>query len=332
MKDKVILRLGLGGQHAGIAEAVVIVELGIGGPFGGERRIGHHCVKLTVAELVFLQRVAVLNVKIAVLDSVQEHIHSGQVKRRGVLFLAENFVRITASGRAEQERATTAGRIVHIFETGLAGNHNLRENLAHLLRRIELSGFLTGSGGELTNHIFIGISENVYVLRIVQPEINAVERYQYIADKPVFVISGLAQFRGGQVNIGEQTAEIIHTLVPDGTVFYLLEATLQLRKDILFVGDAFNNGRVQEFRFNEIPEVIHTDLPDFAFEFFLIRRPRLLECEPVLAQLVIEVQFNFLGQVLIENESQGEIHKVPCGHISSQFVGYIPKLGAQSLL
>ena len=200
------------------------------------------------------------------------------------------------------------------------------------MRCIELPGFLAGAGGELSNHILVGVTQDINILCFAEAEINTIQCNKHVTDKTVLVIGGFAELRRSQVNIGEKATEVIATLVAYGAVFNLFQTALQLGQDILLVADTLNDGRVQELRLDEIAKVFHADALDFRFQFFLVRGPGLLEGEAVLAELVVDVQLNLLGEVLVENESEGKIHEVTGAHVSTEFIGNVPKLGTESLL
>ena len=68
--------------------------------------------------------------------------------------------------------------------------------MADLLRSVEFPCLLSRSGGELTDHIFICISEYVNILRILKTKVDAVECKKDIADELVLVIGSLAEFWG----------------------------------------------------------------------------------------------------------------------------------------
>ena len=65
-----------------------------------------------------------MNVKVLVLYSVEDHVHSGEVKGRWILFLTKNLISISFTGSAEQQRTTATGRIVDGLEPCLSGNHD----------------------------------------------------------------------------------------------------------------------------------------------------------------------------------------------------------------
>ena len=70
VKDEGVVCFGFWSQDTGLAETIIVVELGICRPLSRERRICYYGIKLTVAEFVFLQSVTVLDVEITVLHAV----------------------------------------------------------------------------------------------------------------------------------------------------------------------------------------------------------------------------------------------------------------------
>ena len=79
-------------------------------------------------------------------------------------------------------------RVVNCFQPLFTRNDDFGQNLAHFLRRIKLTCLFTRSSSELTNHIFVGIAQYVDVLRLFQPEVDAVQCDEYVANQPVFVV------------------------------------------------------------------------------------------------------------------------------------------------
>ena len=137
--------------------------------------------------------------------------------------MSEDAVCLTTAGCTKQQRTRATSGVIDILQTGFASGHNLCQYLADLLRSVELASLLACSGSKLTYHVFVGITEDVNVTGIFQSEVNAIQCYQYVTDKSVLVISRLAKFGRSKVNIREQTAKIILTLLSDGAVLNLFQ-------------------------------------------------------------------------------------------------------------
>ena len=76
--------LALRSKFAILIETLVLHEVHIGRPVCRIRRIGNLNTELHVPEVVMLQGITVIDVKVAIRDSAQNHVHSGEViSRRG---------------------------------------------------------------------------------------------------------------------------------------------------------------------------------------------------------------------------------------------------------
>lgn len=103
VEDKGVVGFRFRCQNTRFAETVVVVELRRSTPVGRERRIGDNGIELLVAKSVGFECVAVLNIEVVVLDTVQQHIHASKVEGRRVLLLPEQTVGLSATGSTEQQ-------------------------------------------------------------------------------------------------------------------------------------------------------------------------------------------------------------------------------------
>ena len=93
----------------------------------------------------------------------------------------------------EQQRTTTTSWVIDIAQTSVTDGYNLCQDTAHFLRCVELTCFLASTSGKLANHILVGITENIYLLRCFYTEIYVIKCKKYITDQSVLVIGSLAQ-------------------------------------------------------------------------------------------------------------------------------------------
>ena len=150
-------------------------------------------------------------------------------------------------------------------------SNNLRQYTADLLRSIELSGFLACAGCKLANHIFVSIAQNINFLRGLYTKVNIVQCKKHIADERVFIICCFSQFRRSQINVREQSAKILFTILSQSAVFYTLQRAFQHRKNIFFPLDSLNYGRKQELRFNEVAYIFQALVLNLFLQFRCIR-------------------------------------------------------------
>ena len=178
-----------------------------------------------------LQGVLLPQIKVAVVDAVQDHVHPRQVVGGAVHLLAVIVVDMLDLPRdAQQQRAGAAGRVIDGFEARLARGHNPRQDGGDLLRRVELARLLARAAGKLADEVFVGIAQDV-ALGIVQPEVDGVQVDQNFGDEVVFVFFGAAQFGGGEVEVFEQLVEIIFAGGAHGGAFDVVEDLGQVVED-----------------------------------------------------------------------------------------------------
>ena len=180
-------------QTSSLAETVIVVELIGSTPFSRERRICYHSVKLCIAKSISLQGIAILYAEVAELDAMKKHIHTSQVVGRRVLLLSENLVCMTDACCTEQQRTTTTSWVIDIAQTSVTDGYDLCQDTAHFLRSIELTSFLACTSSKLANHILVGITENVNLLRCFHTKVNIIKGKKNIADQSILVIGSLAQ-------------------------------------------------------------------------------------------------------------------------------------------
>ena len=111
------------------------------------------------------QGVTARNVKTVEVDVVQEHVDAAEVVCGGVLLLTiEALAHVLGTkelGELKQQRARTAGRVVHLVHTRLVAYNNLGEELRNLLRRKELTARLAGVGRVHVHEVLVGVTEQV---------------------------------------------------------------------------------------------------------------------------------------------------------------------------
>ena len=112
--------------------------------------------------------------ELRIMQTVEQHIHTRQVKSGYIFLLSEDFAYFPSiifhlPIHIEQQRTGTAGEVKHIAQFALVSRSrvltiNTRQNSAHLLRSVELTGFLATSCGKLTNKVFVCITQNIGLL------------------------------------------------------------------------------------------------------------------------------------------------------------------------
>ena len=107
---------------------------------------------------------------------MQDHVHTGETARRGVLFLTVERDRSSRFiPHLEQERPRSAGGVVdRCVRAGLCPTDadDLRDDATDFGRRVELSLALATLRGEVTHQVFVGIAQNVIPFGAVLREIQ----------------------------------------------------------------------------------------------------------------------------------------------------------------
>ena len=124
VQEEGVVGLGFRREDAVVAVTLILQEAFGGAPFGGVRRIHQDQVEvgLLVGRPVAVQRVGVPEVLILSGDAVEEHVHPGEVVRRGVELLAiiADVIRLrrVAFG-VEEQRPRAHARVYQdaIFDT-----------------------------------------------------------------------------------------------------------------------------------------------------------------------------------------------------------------------
>ena len=124
---------------------------------------------------------------------MKKHIHTSQVVGRRVLLLSENLVCMTDACCTEQQRTTTTSWVIDIAQTSVTDGYDLSQDTAHFLRSVELTSFLACTCGKLANHILVGITENINLLRCLHTKVNIIKGKKHIADQSVLVIGSFSQ-------------------------------------------------------------------------------------------------------------------------------------------
>ena len=100
---------------------------------------------------------------------------------------------MTDACSTEQQRTTTTSRVIDIAQTSVTDGYDLCQNTTHFLRSVELTSFFACTCGKLANHILVGITENINLLRCFHTKVNIIKCKKNIADQSVLVIGSLAQ-------------------------------------------------------------------------------------------------------------------------------------------
>ena len=107
------------------------------------------------------QGVSVVDIEVAVRNAAQDHIHSGEIvcSRGQLLPIVVSDIRVVF--QAQQKRAGTASRVGCILHIRQSEASEAAKQLGRTRRGIELTGFLSGSRGKLTDQVLVGIAQHI---------------------------------------------------------------------------------------------------------------------------------------------------------------------------
>ena len=103
VQDKSIVGCFLRGKPSCFTETVVVVKFVGGTPFGRERRICNHRIKLHIIECIPFKCIAILYFEAAEADAMQQHIHSGKVVGCRILLLSVDICCLANTCSTEQQ-------------------------------------------------------------------------------------------------------------------------------------------------------------------------------------------------------------------------------------
>ena len=160
----------------------------------------------------FGEGVAELDVKLVVVDVVQEHIHPRQVVGGVVDFLPEEAVLDDVGVEVflglEQQGAGTGSRVVDLVDARLLVHGQLGYETGNMLRREELATGFTGIGGIVGDEEFVGISKEVDFAVLEIAEIEATHAGEHGSEAEVFVFDGISQAITGRVEVRKQSLDV----------------------------------------------------------------------------------------------------------------------------
>ena len=127
-------------------------------------------------------------------EAVQEHVHLGERPGAADRFLPVERIPLRAAELGlhaatalHEQRAGTAGGVIHVLEASLPAGNDLGEDGADFLWGVELARFLARSASELPDEVFVSISKYVDI-GILQPEVNLVEVDEHFRNELVLLV------------------------------------------------------------------------------------------------------------------------------------------------
>ena len=159
--------------------------------------------------------VSELDVEVSIFDSMEDHIHAGDVVCGNVDFLPAVFDLVGWVGWSEllaelEEQGTRAACwIVDLADfPWVLLDHELCEELRDLLRGVEFAAALSSVACELVHEEFVDVTEDVIVgVGVVNVEI--VEDLKDVGDDFVACCYGRSELGRGEVDVVEKVFEVL---------------------------------------------------------------------------------------------------------------------------
>ena len=232
-----------GRQHTGrrVARVVDQQRVGVAVPFDRVGRVGHDRLERLVVPVGRVdQRVAVGDVELLVRDVVQEHVDPAQVVGGQVDLLAEVALPHLAVAEdllvLQQHRPGATGRVVDLVDLGLADDRDPGQELGDLLRRVVLTAGLAGRRGVHLHEVLVGVAEQVVVvLRERAAEREVADGVEQLDELLVALGHGRAELAAVDVEVVEETLDVVLGVRADGRAFDVLEDAAQRLVEVLVV-------------------------------------------------------------------------------------------------
>ncbi len=223
VEDEGKIGLGLGGEHPGGGEAVVVDEGGIvaADPFDRVGWIGDDGIEgFFVVVLGIEEGVAELDVELVVVHVVQEHVHPRQVVGGVVDFLAEESlfddVVVELLFRLQEEGAGAAGGVVDFVDAGLAVDGQAGDEAGDALRGEELATGFSGIGGVVGDEELVGIAEEIDLVAREVAEVEPADTGEDGGEAGVLGFHGVSEPIAGGVEVGEEALDVLFRGVAAG--------------------------------------------------------------------------------------------------------------------
>ncbi len=303
-------------------------------------RIGDNGLRLQFRVLRMLEGVFLLDVKLAVVDAVEDHVHPREVVGRAVHLLPVKHAHILYLPRhAQEQRTGAAGRVIDGLELLLARGHQLGKDLGDLLRGVKFASLLACAACKLPDEVFVGVAQDIGI-GLLQLEVDLVEVGEHLGDDQVAGLGRLAEFGAVEVHVFKEVVKVLFAFGAHGTLLYAQENALEVRQDEacggLVVGiqvqgiarAACSDLSKQIFGLEEVAKALQGLLLDGLEEFggILELGCDLPELDFVLLQNAIRKEFHLLAEVLVEDEPEDVVPEFIGIHLAAQGIGDVPEL------
>ena len=328
--DKGQVRLGLGGQHPGRGEAGVVDEGGVAIPLplDGVGGIGDDDLKRLVVPVFGVgEGVPVGNVKLVVVDVVEEHVDPAEVVGGQVDLLAKETLahHIPAQdlGSLQQQGAGATGGVVDFVDLALVPDGDAGEQFRHFLGGEVFPAALACVGGVHAHKVFVGVPEGVNGVVLVVAQLHVAYPVEELDQLFVPLGHGGPQLVAVDVDVIKEALEVILALAALGGVFNGLEDGGQGLVEVLVLGCSGTD--IGKQLAGEDEEALGGDQVLPGLLGILIGEEGIVK--PLVACFLfslVDVIGKVFGDVSVKQHTQDVLLKVPAVYAAPQVVGNGP--------
>ena len=158
------------------------------------------------------ERIPQLDIKVVVIDPVEEHIHTRQIVGRRIYFLPIKSplylpcLKEAASLQEKRTRATSG--VIDLIYLRLPMDCKSCDELGDLWRGKELPTRLTRIGGIVRDQVLVGIAEEVNLTLLEGTEIQVCNPLHHRTEAAVLLLDACPQTGTRRVEVGKEPLEI----------------------------------------------------------------------------------------------------------------------------
>ena len=274
------------------------------------------------------QCVAAVDVKLVVVDVVQEHVDAAKVVSGDVDFLpkeAHTYVLLAQQlGKLQQQGTRTAGRVVHLAYLRLANGNDACQEVADFLRREELAARFPGIAGIHGHQELVSVAEHVYlVVGIVSLQVKAAYLVQNLAKRFVAFHHRCAQLVAVHVDVVKQPFQVVLALRAFGGRLDVGEHLLQCFVQVGIVLCILPYV-AEQFRGQDEKAFFYHQLFPGTFRFFVRKVGIVKIIVPGGTLQVVDIIGDVLRNEAVEQHAKHILLEVPSVHAVAQVLRYSP--------
>ena len=151
------------------------------------------------------QRVSPGNVKLVIINVVQEHIDTAKIVVRQIDLLSEetlpDIVLAEDLRKFQQQRSASASRVINLVDFCLADDRQPRQQFGHLLRRKILTAALAGIACIHAHQVFVCVAKGVDRIVLIVAEFHVPYLVEQLYEFFIPLRDIVPEFVGIDINI-----------------------------------------------------------------------------------------------------------------------------------